>query len=106
MRHAPVRGRAFPRRVRPRGGTVFRGLQSSEARPPAERSEAVPPAERSEAPPSEAARPREGHWEVAITKKTQKGSTRKPYYADVSYIFMYSFICNGINFNLYSFTVR
>ena len=86
-----------------RGGTVFRGLQPSEAkRGSAERSEAPPSearpshrakrgsTERSEAPPSELkrgsseappseARPREGHREVAITlTKTQKGSTRKP----------------------------
>ena len=53
-------------------------------RPREERSEA-PAAERSEAPPSEARLhrakrgSREGHREVAITKKLKtKGSTRKP----------------------------
>ena len=74
-----------------RGGTVFRGLQPSEARLRAERSEAgsatsearpsrqVPPSEarlhRGSAERSEAARRSSGG---RYYKKTQKGSTRKP----------------------------
>ena len=66
-----------------RGGTVFRGLQPSEARliRAKERSERQSRRAKrgsTEAPPSEAARPREGHREVAITKKLKKVPPESP----------------------------
>ena len=76
-------GGAIPRRVRPRGYRFQRPPAELSEAPP-ERSEAVPPSESrrakrgsTEAPPSEA-RPREGHREVAITKKLKKVPPESP----------------------------
>ena len=55
-----------------RGGTVFRGLQPSEARPSRRAKRGS-----TEVLPSEA-RPREGHREVAITKKLKKVPPESP----------------------------
>ena len=64
------RGTETPGGFIARGGTVFRGLHIFKKKKRGS-------AERSEAPPREA-RPREGHREVAITKKLKKVPPESP----------------------------
>ena len=74
VRHAPVRY-APVRRYKPPEGSPegVPGLQPSEARPSRRAKRGS-----TEAPPSEA-RPREGHREVAITKKLKKVPPESPF---------------------------